>query len=104
MRPSLPFLMLAALVAGNCLVVPAAAEEIILRKQLDFEQCPGAVAGMLGSMKARDDQFRTEVNTGALYRVRLDVGQTSLVFRCGKSAGIIEVVRQERPSDIALGN
>ncbi len=87
---------LAALAAagGLCVAVSAAAEEeILLKKSMDFAHCAQSIAAMLESIGATPEQVRIEVDTGAIYRVKLAASKANLVFRCGKSDGFIEVVR-----------
>lgn len=95
---------LAALAAagGLCVAFTAAAEEeVLLRKSMDFAYCASSIAGMLKSIEAAPEQVRIEVDTGAIYRVRLTASKANLVFRCGKSDGFIEVVRTTPGEQVA---
>jgi hypothetical protein len=67
--------------------------EVLLRKEIGFDQCHKSVDGILATLSATADRVFREVDTGAILRIKLVSDTADLVMVCNKVAGTIEVSR-----------
>lgn len=70
-----------------------AGEEMLVSESIGFSDCRASVAQLLATLKAAPEQVRVEVDTGALYRVKVVSEDANLVFLCNGVAGSIAIAR-----------
>lgn len=70
-----------------------AGEELLVRSEISFHECPSAITAMLGQLGADQNHTRTISDTGAHYYVELEAAAANLQFRCNAVTEQIEVVR-----------
>jgi hypothetical protein len=83
------FLVSSALVP----ISATAGEELLLRQSASLTSCRAMVANTLNSLKAPADRVRVEVDTGALYRLKVVSSEANLVFLCNGVAEQISISR-----------
>lgn len=76
-------------------------ETILMRKSMDFHQCPSVVENILASMHATNQHTVVVRDTGAHYSVKLKAVEANLLFVCNAVTEQIEITRQT-PGDLAL--
>lgn len=91
--------------AGTLLAVETAHadETVLLRKPMDFHQCPTVVEDILKSMNASSNNTVTVRDTGAHYSVKLRSVEANLLFNCNAVTRQIEISRQV-PGDLSQRN
>lgn len=80
--------------------VAVAGETVLMRKPVDFNQCPSVIEAILGSMNAHSRQTVVVRDTGAHYTVKLKAVEANLVFICNAVTEQIEIKRQV-PGDLS---
>ncbi|MEM7462058.1 MAG: hypothetical protein AAF362_05205 [Pseudomonadota bacterium] len=70
-----------------------AESELILRQAADFEACHQTVSNLVKELGARPEQIRLEVDTGAVYRLKIVSFDANLVFLCNKVSEHLEILR-----------
>lgn len=95
-----------ALTCAGVLLSPAIAfadSEVLLRRQIGFEACHKSVDGILETINPVKHQVSTEVDTGAMLRIRVMASASDLVMICNKVTEMIEITR-ETPGRLAAAD
>ena len=88
------FIFFAMAVLPGLAPLPASAgEELLLRQSASLTACRAMVANTLNSLKAPAERIRVEVDTGALYRLKVVSSEANLVFLCNGVAEQISISR-----------
>ncbi len=77
--------------------------EVLLRQEIAFDACHKSVDGILKSINPVKQQVTTEVDTGAMLRIRVMASASDLVMMCNKVTEQIEVTR-ETPGRLATAD
>ena len=70
-----------------------AGEELLIRGEMSFHECPSAITAMLNKLGANQNHTRTISDTGAHYYVELEAAAANLQFRCNAVTEQIEVAK-----------
>ncbi|MGB7432349.1 MAG: hypothetical protein WA921_07770 [Ahrensia sp.] len=80
-----------------------AGDTVLMRKSMEFHQCPQVVENILTSMNASGQNVVLVRDTGAHYSVKLRAVEANLVLSCNAVTEQIEITRQV-PGDLAAGD
>lgn len=80
-----------------------AGDTVLMRKTMEFHQCPQVVENILSSMNASGHNVVLVRDTGAHYTVKLKAVEANLVLSCNAVTEQIEITRQV-PGDLAQGD
>ena len=89
--------MIGAAIGGASIMVftgsALAESEVIMRQTLPFEACKTRISQLPASMNATPEQVSTEVDTGAIFKIRISASQSSLLLSCNKVTDQVEITR-----------
>lgn len=70
-----------------------AGEELLVRTDMHFNECPAVISDMLQQLGANSNRVETTTDTGAHYFVELESVAADLHFRCNAVTEQFEVLR-----------